>query len=710
MPEKPLQLQVALDASQIKDLKPDSKIKVVTKDGNGALASQIVTLGGTGGKGAKPVATFPFAKPPGTVQVAVGPADATDEELFGLQTLTTAVSAHEWTQATVLRELAITPHYWAHWLLWCRTFTIHGRVVCANGQPVPGARVQAFDVDFWWWWSSLQQVGPTVTTDANGQFTITFRWCCGFLPWWWWSRRIWRLETVLAEAITPVLERDPQLRGLALPSPRPSLQSFNALLQAKTPGQPVPAATASPLARAEVLQPEILAGLQPQLAKRIAAPPAVERLRLWPWFPWQPWFDCSPDIIFRVTQDCNVPGTVIVNETVWNTRFDIPTNLNVTLTANDKACCRPIHPSDPHETCALVMDACGIPVNSIGDNPPAPPPQPYSALAGYAYPGSQDRPFGGAVRIDGLTGGVDYYLFQWSTDGGASWNDMPAAADGGFSRLAWTPPSQFDWIGFPFTTIDGRLVIETRQHYESTHPVPAWNVQRYWMTSDYFTLFYWLTENNFADGTYRLRAKGYTLSGSKLVNEVILPLCSTKNQNGIILTIDNRFVNPVCPSNTVHLCTTEPSTEIVAVHINGVEAKACAQIDATKGGPLVIDFVAYDPDRHLDAYSLIATYGNSLFVNLLTAPGAVLTPSPVPASAPPALQVGPAYAQAVAQGAVRPYWAGGAIRLTIPDLHKVFTEPCCYQLELRAYKRTIVSCNGGDPHQNLSELSFMVTV
>jgi hypothetical protein len=701
MPEKPQQLHVTLDASQLKDLKPDSKVKVVTKDSSGAVASQIVTLAAA--KGARPGATFQFAKPPGAVQVAVGPADATDEELFGLQTLTTTVSPRSWAQPTLAIELAVTPFYWSQWLRWCRVFTIHGRVLCANGLPVPGAQVQAFDVDFWWWWSSLQQVGPTVTTDANGHFSLTFRWCCGFLPWWWWERRTWRLETVLAEAITPLLARDPQLRALAVPSPRPNLQAFDAILQAKSPGQ---LAAPTPVA---ALQPETLARLQPQLAQRIPAPKEIERLRLWPWFPWQPWFDCSPDIIFRVTQDCGAPGTVIVNETVWNTRFDIPTNLNVTLIANDKACCRPV-PVDPHETCALVMDACGIPVNQIGDNPPAAPPHAYSALAGYAYPGSQDRPFGGSVQIEGAVGGVDYYQFQWSPDGGASWNDMPAAAAGGFSRLAWTPPSQFDWIGFPFNTIDGRLVIESRQHYESTHPAPVWNVQRYWMTNNYFTLFYWATENNFADGTYRLRAKGFTLSGNKLVNEVILPLCATKDQNGIILTIDNRFVNPICPGNTVHTCTTEPSTEILAVHINGVEAKACAQIDATKGGPLVIDFVAYDPDRHLDAYSLIATYGNSLYVDLLAAPGATLTPSPVPSPTPAALQVGPAYAQAVAQGAVRPFWAGGAIRLTIPDLHKVFTEPCCYQLELRAYKRTIVNCNGGDPHQNLSELSFMVTV
>jgi hypothetical protein len=60
------------------------------------------------------------------------------------------------------------------------------------------------------------------------------------------------------------------------------------------------------------------------------------------------------------------------------------------------------------------------------------------------------------------------------------------------------------------------------------------------------------------------------------------------------------------------------------------------------------------------------------------------------------------------QGATRPHWAGGCIRLTIPDLKKAFPKTCCYQLELRAYKRTIVSCYTG--YDNLSEYSFMVVV
>ena len=53
--------------------------------------------------------------------------------------------------------------------------------------------------------------------------------------------------------------------------------------------------------------------------------------------------------------------------------------------------------------------------------------------------------------------------------------------------------------------------------------------------------------------------------------------------------------------------------------------------------------------------------------------------------------------------------SGGAIRLSV--LASVaFPESCCYQLELRAYKRTIVDCQANNAHRNLSERSFQVTV
>jgi len=54
---------------------------------------------------------------------------------------------------------------------------------------------------------------------------------------------------------------------------------------------------------------------------------------------------------------------------------------------------------------------------------------------------------------------------------------------------------------------------------------------------------------------------------------------------------------------------------------------------------------------------------------------------------------GPTYANAVTQGAVRPVWNGGTMRLHINDASKVFPETCCYLIRLTVWKRNIVNCS-----------------
>ena len=121
--------------------------------------------------------------------------------------------------------------------------------------------------------------------------------------------------------------------------------------------------------------------------------------------------------------------------------------------------------------------------------------------------------------------------------------------------------------------------------------------------------------------------------------------------------------------------------------------------------------MAYDAQGHLASYSLLATYGENLARDLI-ALGATL--APLPGGAPPvpaASQVGPDYvaARSFPQNAAAPTWTGGAIRLSIAAA-TAFPESCCYQLELRAYKRTIVNCDHSFVHRNLSERSFQVTL
>jgi len=301
---------------------------------------------------------------------------------------------------------------------------------------------------------------------------------------------------------------------------------------------------------------------------------------------------------------------------------------------------------------------------------------------------------------------------------------MPPLADGSFSRQYWGQALgggavNWYWVPFNFTNISGRNVVESREHFEINN---GWSNSLQWWGYNKDLLMNWLTQNNFSDGTYYLRLKGWDgdpVNG--LSNGRILPMCLLTDDNYVVLTIDNRTTDgsdghPAantpghpCGAGTVHLCTMEPDTDIENVSINGVSVGPCSNVSAAPGTPLVIDFYAYDVDGHLSGYSLIATYGENLYVDLLALADTLVPWTPA-AAVPAALQVGPTYgaAKGVGQGgpSISPIWSGGGVRLTINDSSLAFPEPCCYQLELRAAKRTIASCYSD--HENLSEYSFGV--
>jgi hypothetical protein len=705
-------LEVPLDASGIKDFKPDLAIKVMLVDRKEKTYSTVTQLS----KDGKGLATFEFPKNPGTLRLVLGPEKATEEELLGLQTINLDIPVHKVVGAELkLKPILIPPYYWDWWHWWCRTFTITGRVLCPDGSPVPGATVCAYDVDWFWWWSSRQQVGCD-TTDATGSFEITFRWCCGFWPWWWWRRRFWQIEPPLTDLIIPVLQRDPKLRRLPSPEPKPDFGIFEQLLAEDVTHLPT---TKAALANLDELRGRLL--------KRIPVVAELERLHIWPWWPWRPWWDCTPDITFKVTQNCMGQEKVIVNEGVWDTRWNIPTPLNVTLTASGEACCIPVC-TDPQEcpegNCMVFSQACDTPAFNIGGNPGAP-----AAPVGYVNPGVAadhgDIPFAKGVPIYGVFGdaaGVDYYEFEWSQNPAGPWNPMPPAAAGGFTRWYWeeVPPpgaGPEDWhpVSFNFVPISGsgRNVVESREHFEANNDPLSWGMTRFWVYNRDL-LMRWLTENNFSDGTYYLRVKGWNLVGGNLANERILPLCGTEENNYIVLTIDNRLdpdpghVPPAtlghpCGAGTVHICTLEPDTDFLAVKIirggAEIDIAACGNEKIQEGDTLRIDFVAHDPAGHLSYYTLRAIYRENLAVDLLSLGAPVpLGGGPVPAAA----QVGPNYgtpqpgyplpSTALNQGAVAPVWQGGAMRLEVPAM-SAFPETCCYQLELIAHKRTIVDCS-----------------
>ena len=151
---------------------------------------------------------------------------------------------------------------------------ITGRVVCADGSPVPGAQVCAYEVDWWWWWSSAS-VGCAVT-DVTGSFEIDFVQCCGWWPWWWWSRRQWFLEPSLVDRVTTLLRSDPES-----PAPRREPETQPRYL-------PAPAWRAGPghgcgLACTAAINPAELESLRTRLVEKLPPAPAeFERLRSGP--------------------------------------------------------------------------------------------------------------------------------------------------------------------------------------------------------------------------------------------------------------------------------------------------------------------------------------------------------------------------------------------------------------------------------------------
>jgi hypothetical protein len=771
-------LEVPLDASGIEGFVPDREVKVLVL-GEGVPARSATVQLDTQGKGS---ARFAFDGRPGALQVYVGPADAADDELPGLQTIAHRVAARRWTGAARLKlPVVIPPYHWWWWRRWCRTFVVRGRVLCPDGAAIPGAQVCAYDVDAWWWWSSRQLVGCG-TTDVNGAFEIRFRWCCGWWPWRWWRQRVWALEPFLLERILPELQRLPDIGPVPPPDPTPDIRIFRALLgedrvtalnlaaqpaplfvqrepisraslraagrdQIGAKVAPISAPTSAPISawdpgaetgirRRMDMQTGAIERLREEVVARLPKLTGLEALRIWPWSPRLPWWDCAPDLIFRVTQDCGVPGNVIVEEGYGDTRWNVDTETDLTLVANDSACCIADQDDEPEGICALITDVCHSPINAIGGNPGA-----AATPAGYLSPGladtTGDRPFGGAVLIQGQIGStVDYYEPEVSDDDGLTWTPLPHSALADIPRLYWIPATD-TFVSVPFLhTVDGRRVFESRPHYEATHDPTSWDVSRYWMVRNYGALLRWQTATPFLNGRYRLRLRGWQLAASgQLVNDVVLPTCSIASPAELVLRIDNRLVGAgsghppsvpdhPCGAGTVHTCTLEPATDFVAVRIvrldgSQVPVSACGNVPVGPNDVLEVDFYAHDPEGHLAYYTLHATYGENLDVNLLD-PAAV--PSLTDAThglglfplgglaVAAAAQVGPKYGQARAQGAAAPVWHGGGLRLRVKAT-EVFPRTCCYQLELRAHKRTVVDCGYSLwHHTNYSEYGFMVVV
>ncbi|RUL77508.1 carboxypeptidase-like regulatory domain-containing protein [Dyella choica] len=701
-------LIIPIDASQISEKDREKKrLRVAVRAGRETTSEVVVIESGKG-----QVSLEVDAKQ--SLLVAVGPESASEEDLFHLRTININVSPRQWDgNSLTLAPIAITPIYWRWWWIWCREFTITGQVLCADGSPVPGAQVSAFDVDYWWWWSSISQVGKTVVTDASGHFTLSFRWCCGWWPWWWWESRYWRLDPVLVEKLHPILKLHPEL-DVRDPSAALTLDLIAMKPQASHSTSGVLAKPT--IAASRALSPELITQSRGKLLASLPYIEDFERLRIWPWFDWYPWLDCSPDIIFKVTQNCGgAQDVVIVDENILQTRWDIPTDLNVTLTANQNACCIRTTPPPPEGHCVLMTEVCQIPVTEIGGNAGTTGP------VGFAYPNDRDRPFAETIVLYGqfgTTAQADYYSIQYSPHSANTWNPVPPTAVQGFSRLYYDATLAWPtgWQSALFPAVGG--VYESRQHYEATHPGPAWGAPsgRSWI-GDADALASITTKDYFADGAYDFQVvayKGAAGGGPDLTTAQVLPGCGEgQNNTGNVVTVwlDNRIAS--FPPGTVHVNTTEPDCGVTAVRLGGTTVLPCSSQVLQPGTPLEIDFFVTDPDGHLDDYSIVLKYGLNSEKNLLSAADV----GSFSYIAGPGVSVGPDYSQAVTpsinppQSAIRPIWNGGNITLHIDDASKVFPETCCYLIELTAWKRNIVNCEVDTlTYYNQSHYSFTITV
>ena len=98
--ESGFKLHVPLDASGIRDFRPDKAVKVIAFDAKGGAQEQLVKLSAEG----KGNATFAFKGKPGSLRIVAGPEDATAKEMQSLQTLSVSITGRAWTTAEPSRS------------------------------------------------------------------------------------------------------------------------------------------------------------------------------------------------------------------------------------------------------------------------------------------------------------------------------------------------------------------------------------------------------------------------------------------------------------------------------------------------------------------------------------------------------------------------------------------------------------------------------
>ena len=257
--------------------------------------------------------------------------------------------------------------------------------------------------------------------------------------------------------------------------------------------------------------------------------------------------------------------------------------LNVTLIANDQACCVPVCPQlpCPEGTCIDISNICSAPITDVGGNPYGDPGA--ATPAGLLDPGGQDRPFAGEVDISyaNVMVGVDYYEILYSS-GGGPWQPLPPGAAMNFVRQ-WIqpapPPTPWPTGSVPFSFTDvvvggvHHSLVESKEHHESTSPLPP---GAFWISNAWLVVPIDSTKFPVTDGVYPAASYSFTVVGWKEAGGIFtpvntpwptpLPVCGSEDPNGWTVTFNNRLdpdpsATTPCGTGSVTLCVTQPTTQ-----------------------------------------------------------------------------------------------------------------------------------------------------
>jgi len=219
-----------------------------------------------------------------------------------------------------------------------------------------------------------------------------------------------------------------------------------------------------------------------------------------------------------------------------------------------------------------------------------------------------------------------------------------------------------------------------------------------------------------ADGLYAFRFIGYAADAADnlvLSTMRVLPTCGQEREDITDVRLDNRsmalHIVPGIPCTTVHACNAEPDCYIRSICKNeGTTSEHCITpceiVSLAATDTLTIHFTVTCPptaeDGHLGGYQMGAYFGASQSFTIGTGLYGTFQPDST-------FEVGPDYASALLQGALRPHWYGGNYKVTLKGAD--FPDCCAYLIDLFAWKRSTNGCS--DPisgHNNRYQVTFTV--